>query len=89
MTTNFQDVSSRLSNEQLYSLAEITKFIPRSKGKKVHASSVYRWVIAGKAGVKLEAIMASGSGWYTSREALARFWAAVSEKKSQTVKGWC
>jgi hypothetical protein len=85
---DFVAAAQRLSQEKLYSLAEIAQFIPRCRGKKVHTSSIYRWIMHGKNGVRLDGVQASGSGWFTSREALARFWAGVSEKRLETPRGW-
>jgi hypothetical protein len=85
---DFAASAERLANEQLYNLSEIAKFIPRSRGKKVHTSSIYRWIIHGKNGVRLDGVQASGSGWFTSKEALTRFWAAVSARRLETPRGW-
>jgi hypothetical protein len=86
---DFASAATRLSNEKLFSLADAAaELIPRVRGRKVHTSSIYRWIMHGKHGIRLDGIQASGSGWFTSREALARFWASVSEKRLEKPRGW-
>lgn len=51
--------------------------IPRPRGRLLSRSAVFRWVLAGKGGVKLESIR-TASGLATTRPAVARFFAALS-----------
>lgn len=75
-----------LQNEELYSLRDIVRFIPRSTrtGRQVHRSVVWRWARVGlKAAdgtrVFLEVVKAGG-GLATSREALHRFFAELTRR---------
>jgi hypothetical protein len=64
--------------EALITLAEAAKVIPRSRGRKAHLSTVYRWTKPpGCRGVILETIQAGGARC-TSREALQRFFLQLS-----------
>jgi hypothetical protein len=66
------------SQEALLSLAEAAKTLPsRRGGKRPHVSCLYRWTTAGCKGVILESIQVGGTRC-TSREALARFFRALT-----------
>jgi len=59
--------------EEIFSLADAAKSLPRRRGgKKVHLSCAYRWTKTGCRGVILESIQIGGTRC-TSKEALARF----------------
>ena len=59
--------------EETLTLAEAARALPRlRKGKKVHVSTLYRWISRGLNGVRLEAGKL-GRTVVTSREALQRF----------------
>jgi hypothetical protein len=45
------------------------------------AETLSRWIEAGKRGVKLEAFFGQGKTWMTSRQALARFFAALTAQR--------
>lgn len=67
-----------LAVEQVVSLADAADSLPRRRrGKKPHVSCIYRWTVAGCRGVVLESIQVGGTRC-TSHEALARFFAALS-----------
>lgn len=62
-----------LAAENLIPLRDVPRFLPpRSNGKRVHISAVYRWTLRGIKGVVLETIRIGGTR-YTSREAIQRF----------------
>lgn len=61
-----------LQREACISLAEVPSLLPRKRGKKVHYSTVYRWVTKGTRGRILESWTIGGVR-YTSVEALNRF----------------
>ena len=65
-------VADRLIAEGLISLDDAARALPVSR------TSVWRWVRFGKRGVKLEACPMMGHGLWTSRQALARFSAALA-----------
>lgn len=66
-----------LSKEQPLSLGAATAFVPRRRGRRVSAATIWRWIVTGKKGIKLEA-MRSPSGWWTTRQAIERFYLALS-----------
>lgn len=74
-------VAGRLLDEGLISLAQAAALLPPVRGRRVATSSLFRWVVQGKRGVKLEAVRAGGPGWWTSRPAVARFLAALSVRQ--------
>lgn len=61
-----------LADEQLISLSETPDYLPRRRGKKVHISTIYRWVFKGARGKQLESVLLGGIR-YTSLEAIQRF----------------
>lgn len=61
-----------IHKEQAITLAEVPKYVPKRGGKKVHYSTVYRWVTKGARGRTLESVMVGGIR-YTTVEAVARF----------------
>jgi hypothetical protein len=64
--------------ETLLSLTEAAKLLPRRRGgKKVRVSCCYRWTTTGSKGVVLESLQVGGTRC-TSKEALARFFHALT-----------
>lgn len=63
-----------VSRETIMPLSQAAREVP---GKPIHVSTVHRWRMKGVRGVRLECIMRGGIR-YTSREALARFFAATT-----------
>lgn len=61
-----------IDREQPITLAEVPKYVPKRGGKKVHSSTVYRWVTKGARGRVLESVMVGGIR-YTTIEAVGRF----------------
>lgn len=62
-----------LKQEETVTLAEAARVLPRLRGRKrVHVSTLYRWISRGVRGVRLEAVHVGGT-LVTSREALQRF----------------
>lgn len=61
-----------LNGEQLVAIPEVPDFMPTRRGKKLHISTVYRWVLKGAHGKVLDSAMLGGIR-YTSLEALERF----------------
>jgi hypothetical protein len=62
-----------LEREKLFSLTEAAKLAPR----RLNVATLWRWRTSGCRGVKLETILIGGRRM-TSRDALARFFAAVT-----------
>jgi hypothetical protein len=66
------------THETLFSLSEAAKSLPRRRrGRKPHVSCLYRWSVSGCRGIVLETIQVGGTRC-TSREALARFFEALT-----------
>ena len=66
------------NTEHLISLAEAARLLPRRRaGKRPHVSCIYRWTTSGCKGVVLESLQVGGTRC-TSREALARFFEALT-----------
>ncbi len=65
-------MSIDLKNENLVTLTEASKLLPRVGGKRIHISTLWRWCKKGLRGIQLEYVRA-GSKIITSQEALQRF----------------
>lgn len=64
--------------EVLLTLSQATSLIPSSRsGKKTSPSTLFRWASRGLQGVRLETLKVGGAR-RTSREALTRFYLALS-----------
>lgn len=69
-------------SEQILTLAQAAASLPRRRrGRKVHTSCLYRWSTTGCRGVVLETIQVGGTRC-TSREALQRFFEALTRSRS-------
>jgi hypothetical protein len=72
------------TSETLIPLREATNLIPRRRaGRKAHVSTLFRWTSAGVRGVVLESVQCGGTRC-TSREALDRFFQALTEQRQGT-----
>jgi len=68
-----------ITKEELFTLAEAAKRIPRRRGgKKCNISTMYRWCTEGLHGIRLEAVKIGGTRC-TSAEALSRFFQRLTE----------
>lgn len=65
----------QLARENPLTFSEVSKWLPKRNGKKVHYSTVYRWATKGVRGRVLETIRVGGVR-YTSVQALERFLSA-------------
>jgi len=75
-----------LEREQVLSLRQATDSLPRLRqGRRVHISTVYRWISRGVGGVRLEAVKL-GRTLVTSREALQRFADRLTEDAGDGVE---
>ncbi|TWT67022.1 hypothetical protein Pla123a_44520 [Posidoniimonas polymericola] len=63
---------SKLHGENLIAIPDVPDYLPTRRGKKLHISTVYRWVLKGARGKVLDSAMLGGIR-YTSLEALERF----------------
>jgi hypothetical protein len=71
-------LAERLLTEGLISLVQAAAMLPPVRGKRVSTSSIFRWIVKGKHGVKLEAIKMGGTAYWTSKQAMARFASALT-----------
>jgi len=67
-----------ITTEQIVSLTEATKILPKVNGKRPAISTLWRWCRKGLGGVQLEYIR-MGRNIATSQEALNRFFIALAE----------
>ena len=68
-----------VAKEQLQSLAEAARNLPRRRaGKRPHPSTLFRWASHGLRGIKLEVVKIGGTTC-TSRESLQRFFQRLTE----------
>ncbi len=65
-------------HEQLIPIKQVCKMFPGRAGNGISLASVWRWVLHGRRGHKLETIIVGGER-YTSREAVRRFLAALND----------
>lgn len=77
-TIHDEQVAFDLNEEGLLPIREVPKYLANIGGRRVHVSTVYRWLTAGTDGRRLEAIKLGGQT-FTSKPALARFAEAVSQ----------
>jgi hypothetical protein len=86
MTVSPNDTSPRplhpLAGETLRSFAAAARELPSRTGRHAHATTLWRWATTGAKApsgvrVRLERVRI-GSTWYTSVEALQRFFSALS-----------
>ncbi len=72
------------TTESLVSLTEAARSLPRRRGnKRPHVATLYRWGSHGCRGIILETLQVGGTRC-TSREALARFFEALTYAGSPT-----
>jgi hypothetical protein len=73
-TLNYEAITMcDILSERLLTLPETARLLPGH----VHVSTIHRWRLRGAKGIKLETVLIGGRR-YTSREAVARFAAAVT-----------
>ncbi len=72
---------ARIRSENPVDLQKAASIFPRGDlFRSVSVRSVFRWIIGGKRGIKLEAVRIGGK-WYTSVEAISRFCERVNIKE--------
>lgn len=71
-----------LQNESAITLAEVAEHVPRRNGRRIHYSTVYRWVTKGAKGRRLESILVGGVR-YTTVEAVGRFLSAKTHNGTE------
>ena len=77
-------MSIDIANEHLIPVCQVPRRLPpRSTGRRVHISAVYRWLTCGVRGVVLESIRIGGTT-YTTLEALQRFADQLSKPEQQS-----
>ena len=63
-----------VEHERLIEVAEVPNRLPRRRGKKIHYSTICRWIQRGCRGRRLDSVRVGGIR-FTSWEALNRFFA--------------
>jgi IS30 family transposase len=66
-----------LRHETLIPLADVAHYLPKRHGRKIHYSTIYRWINKGTRGRILESTLVGGIR-YTTVEAVQRFVGATS-----------
>ena len=67
-----------ITTEQVGTFTEIAAKLPRVNGRKIHSSTLWRWVVKGMNGCHLEA-RKFGGRFLTSIEAVDRFTAELAQ----------
>lgn len=67
-----------LEKEELITLGQATRLVPKRRGKKVHSSTLLSWIRRGYKGVFLDAVRQPGA-WLTSVGSIQRFLVAVAK----------
>ena len=67
-----------LHDEQIVTFSEAARGLPPVNGRRLHASTIWRWARKGISGVHLETLRLCGR-FVTSLEALERFSVALAE----------
>lgn len=67
-----------LFDEDLLTLADATKILPKSNGKRPAVSTLWRWAVKGVSGIRLDTRKVGGR-LFTSREALERFTTTLAD----------
>ncbi len=71
------------NHESVLRLGQAARLVPGSDGRGVSTSTIWRWATRGLSQIKLE-VVCCGGAMCTSREALGRFFAAVTEARQRT-----
>lgn len=74
-----------LTTEPPVTLAQATRYVPVTRGKKVHATTLWRWAVHGHRGVRLEALR-TPAGWVTTAKAVQRFLAELARRARQELR---
>ena len=83
-TGDLEEAIERLITEGLASLSQAARLLPAVRGRRRHSSTIHRWIVRGKRGVHLEGFQGADGTWWTSRPALARFFAQLTRQNLAT-----
>jgi hypothetical protein len=71
-----------IGSDHLIAIRDVPKILPaRCNGKRIHISAVYRWLLRGVRGTRLDSITIGGTT-YTSTEAVQQFADQLSQARS-------
>lgn len=59
-------------------VSDLAGMLPPERGKRTNPQTLVRWITRGKKGVRLEGYRGHGNGWFSSVDALSRFFARLS-----------
>src|SRR5689334_10653496 len=77
------------TQETVITFSQAADELPRRRrGRKCHVSTLYRWATIGCRGVRLESIQVGGT-LCTSREALQRFFEALTAARPEKAAAGC
>lgn len=68
-------------DEELIGIEEVSQYVPKKNGKRLHLATAYRWVNRGINGIRLESVLC-GRRMCTSREAIRRFFVALNANRN-------
>src|SRR4051812_12272111 len=87
MKRDWQRIAERITAEGPLAVSAAAKLVKAERGQRGHcsASSLVRWIVAGKQGVFLDGVRMAGETWFTSKAALVRFSAQLSEVSAGNV----
>src|SRR5262249_16805072 len=82
MPRDWKAIADRIMSEGAIPVSKAAKLIVAEKGR-IHpypsSSTLVRWIVRGKRGCFLDGCQLSGETWFTSKQALVRFAAGLSE----------
>jgi hypothetical protein len=77
-TEEWAAATCRIMQEGPLAVSRAARLVPTSGKGRVSPSTLVRWIIIGKRGVHLDGSRLNGKTWWTSSQALERFWGELS-----------
>jgi hypothetical protein len=82
----WQAAAARIQADGPITVTRAARLVPASnRHGYASASTLVRWIIYGKRGVRLDGSRLTGKTWWTSAKALERFWADLSAREAGRV----
>jgi hypothetical protein len=79
----WQAAAVRVLEDGPITVSHAAKLVPAANSHGyASASSLVRWIVHGKRGVFLDGARITGKTWWTSKAALARFWAGLAAREA-------
>jgi len=86
-TVELRSHEHQLLDEDIITLVQAAKLLPRRRGRKTHASTIYRWTKSGLRGAVLESIQVGGTRC-TTIQALGRFFDRLTNVPRRRDDSW-